>query len=373
MKEKILEIIATANIGGGSKHLLYLLKEFPYDRYEPIVICSDDGPLVSDLKNLNIQVELIDIFKYKLGFKLISIFQDFIRRNGVKYVHLHGTRSGYFGGLAAQSENAKSIYTAHVLSFNKLGNPIKKLIYNKIERKIIKMVDKVITVAYVDRDIIINKNFAGPEKIVTINNGVDLDYYSKNGGNLDLKKSFNIPEKNIVITMVARFVPQKGINYFIDTIPQVIKKHPDTTFLLVGDGFLFEKMKRYAERLKVSKYVRFLGIRQDIQQILSFTDIFLLTSLWEGLPLTLLEAMSMSIPVISSEVNGTPELIKNGTNGYLIQPKDIKDFVNKLNYLIENPIFRNLMGENGRKIAEERYGIDLMIKKTYDLYYKVFR
>ena len=132
-------------------------------------------------------------------------------------------------------------------------------------------------------------------------------------------------------------------------------------------------MKRYAERLKVSKYVRFLGIRQDIQQILSFTDIFLLTSLWEGLPLTLLEAMSMSIPVISSEVNGTSELIKNGTNGYLIQPKDIKNFVDKLNYLIENPIFRNLMGENARKIAEERYGIDLMIKKTYDLYYKVFR
>ncbi|HDS09520.1 MAG TPA: hypothetical protein ENN73_04765, partial [Firmicutes bacterium] len=134
MKEKILEIIATANIGGGSKHLLYLLQSFPTDRYEPVVICSDDGPLVNDLKNLNIKVELIDIFKYKLGFKLTPIFQDFIRKNRIKYVHLHGTRSGYFGGMAAAREGIKSIYTAHVLSFNKLGNILNKTIFNSIEK-----------------------------------------------------------------------------------------------------------------------------------------------------------------------------------------------------------------------------------------------
>ncbi|MDD3626495.1 MAG: glycosyltransferase family 4 protein [bacterium] len=372
MKEKVLEIIATANIGGGSKHLLYLLKSFPNDRYEPVVMCSDDGPLVDDIKKLNIKVELIDIFKYKLGFKLTQIFRDVIRKNNINYVHLHGTRSGYFGGIAAVREGIKSIYTAHVLSFNKLGNIFNRTIYNSIEKKIAKMVNKIITVSYVDRDILINKRFATSNDIVTINNGVDFNYYQKTAPDIELKKSFGIPEKNKVITMVARFVPQKGIHYFIQTASEVIKTHPDTTFVLVGDGFLFSKMKELVRDLNLKNNVKFLGIRKNIKEILSFTDIFLLTSLWEGLPLTLLEAMSMSIPVISSEVNGTIELIKNGVNGYLVKPGNVKGYTDRVRHLLQNPYYLELMGNAGRLIIEERYGIQKMIDKTYNLYFEVF-
>ena len=172
--------------------------------------------------------------------------------------------------------------------------------------------------------------------------------------------------------MVARFVPQKGIDFFIRTAAEVIKRFPETTFILVGDGFLLKKMKNLARDLKLGNKVRFLGIRKDIKEILSFTDIFLLTSLWEGLPLTLLEAMSMSIPVISSEVNGTTELIRNGVNGYLIAPGDLNGYVNKVTRLLQNPSCIQRMGLAGRQIIEERYGIWDMINKTYNLYFDLF-
>ncbi len=160
----------------------------------------------------------------------------------------------------------------------------------------------------------------------------------------------------------------KGIKYLIESASLLLQSRNDISFLLVGEGALKEELKILCADLKIEKNVIFAGERSDIPEILSLTDIFVLPSLREGLPLTILEAMACGKPVIATNVGGIPEIVKDGITGILVSPEDSGALYSAMNELLDDRERREKMGRNGKRVCNESFSSKTMVGKIEDLY-----
>ena len=159
------------------------------------------------------------------------------------------------------------------------------------------------------------------DKMVTIHNGIDPERYEPCSTNESLRAQLDLCNR-FVVTTVARLHRQKGHTYLIEAMPAVINEIPNVCFLLVGEGELEPELRALIDERDLTTWVQLLGVRQDVADILSISDLFVLPSLWEGLPNTILEAMAARVPVIATEIDGCLELVESGRSGLLVPPKD---------------------------------------------------
>jgi glycosyltransferase involved in cell wall biosynthesis len=185
-----------------------------------------------------------------------------------------------------------------------------------------------------------------------------------------IRKSFDIGDDDIVFISVGRFYPQKNYRFLIETFKKVIDRQRNTILLMAGDGELRAELEHFATEIGLSDKVRFLGIRNDIADLLAASDVFVLTSDWEGLPLTVIEAMASGKPVIATAVGGVPELIADGLNGILVPPGDGTALAKAMVRMVQDFSSRKKMGELGRTIAQERFDIPNMVKGYSNIYIK---
>jgi glycosyltransferase involved in cell wall biosynthesis len=188
------------------------------------------------------------------------------------------------------------------------------------------LVEKMVSVSEGTRRFCIEVQGIKPEKLITIHNSIDLNRFSPTA--IDetsiqhLRSSLGLSVHSRVVITVARLHPQKGHRFLIEAIPAVMEEFPDTHFLFVGEGELQQDLLNHVKQLELESHVHFLGARQDIPELLALSDLFVLPSLWEGLPNAVLEAMAMGTPVIATAVDGCPEVIHNGKTGLLVPPGD---------------------------------------------------
>lgn len=188
------------------------------------------------------------------------------------------------------------------------------------------------------------------DRCEVISNGIDLDIIAKPS---DLsKESFGLAG-NTIITCVARFSPAKNHLFLIRSFADILKRHPEAVLLLVGEGQLLEESKSLARDLNVNDSVKFMGKRDDVYNILSVSDIFVIPSLWEGVPISILEAMASGLPVIASSVGGNPDLVKNGLTGILFPNNDSKAFIEAVSLLITDSHLRREMSEKSKEAVKE--------------------
>lgn len=159
------------------------------------------------------------------------------------------------------------------------------------------------------------------------------------------------------------------MEYFINAVPGVIEKFPKTKFVIVGDGEDKDKLVNMVKQMNLDEYITFLGYRSDIQNVMSQMDFIVLSSLWEGLPLTPIEAFSVGKTVVATAVDGTPEIVQNGINGILIKPKDIKEIVNNICYLLNNIDVLDKFHVS----AKERYNAEFSFEKLRMNYIGFYR
>lgn len=203
------------------------------------------------------------------------------------------------------------------------------------------------------------------ERTVVIRNGLDLTRFpiSSTGG----KVTGQSLDDKLVIT-VGRLVPQKDLDLFLEAAGLVARKKARVRFLIVGDGPCRETLERYASRNGLDGKVSFLGERADVPQLLQTSDLFWLTSAWEGLPNVLLEAMACGKPVVTRDVGACREVIDHGVNGYLVSGRGAEKFAQYTLGLLANPAWASEMGQAGRRLVEERFSLPAMIQATERVY-----
>ena len=362
-KKVLLYIITQSEIGGAQSNVLDLISGFQED-YDVHLATRVEGQLTEYVKAINVPVHLLPNLA-----RPINLFYDFqaiyecvslIRRIKPDIVHAHSSKAGLIARVAGLICKVPVVFTAHGWGFSPGNLPLRKWIALFSEKLVAPLGKKIICVSETNRQLAIQLGVGNQNSLVTIHNGIkDIP--------TDVANPSVQPPRLI---MVARFNEPKDQGTLLKAIACLsFPFHLD----FVGSGASMESCQALAESLGVKDKVSFLGDRTDVPQLLAQSQIFILTTHYEGLPISILEAMRAGLPVIATEVNGIPEEVENGKTGLLVPDKDIKEVAKALSILIESPELRQQMGEAGRKKFLEEFTIERMLDETRIVYEQVLK
>jgi len=365
---KVLHILASS-LGGGASHVLDLLLPQSPGIEQKLVVSADGGRIAERLRAQGYEVEEIDMakgWKWNTLVRLIHI----VRKNQPSIVHCHGFRAGLYGRIAAKwvSSHTKTLLTVHGFHFFYYRNPLKKKIFIWLERLMRLLTDHVIAVSQTDWQHLLECKLISSETSQVILNGISpahVTAFEKDTVRFRLHLS---EHKRPIIATVARLHYQKGMSYFLNAIPPILKLFPDACFLVVGDGPEQGKLLQIARNLNILQNVQFLGNRQDVDDILSILDIFVLASLWEGLPLSLLEAMRAGIPIVATDVDGNRDVIEDGISGLLVPPKNGEALAQAVIKILHTPSLTKNLVEKAKTRLQTDFSLENMLQKTQQIY-----
>jgi glycosyltransferase involved in cell wall biosynthesis len=214
--------------------------------------------------------------------------------------------------------------------------------------------------------------------VIKIYNGIELDEYRPNGKEVRSQKSevrgeFGITKDVPVIGAIGRMVWQKGFEYLIQAIPDIVRDVPDAKFLLVGDGPLRESLEALSKELRVRDKVIFTGFRSDIKEILSAIDILVIPSLLEGFPMITLEAMAMAKPIVATNIDGITEQTTDGVNGILVPPQNPSVLAKAVVRVLNDKELARTMGLSAREKVEQEFSVEKMVAETEKVYLSLLR
>ena len=365
-KIKVLECIRQGQIGGGESHLLSLVENLDRTRFEPVVLSFTDGPMIERLKQMKVESHVIhterpfDISKWK-------IVKKFIRDQQVDIIHAHGTRANSNISWAARSLGIPVIYTVHGWSFHPDQNPVVRRIRIMGEKYLTKRSDLNISVSLSNQQS--GKNYMRSFDSVVINNGIDQKRFDPQKKYKDIRSELNIPGDVILVLFIARFTAHKQPISLIQAFEKSLVSNSTMHLLMVGDGDQKAAAANMIEKSRLKDKITLQPFRQDVEDILAAADIFVLPSLWEGLPIGLLEAMSMGKAVIATNVDGTKEVIKDRVNGLLVETNDlIQNLADALNLLSTEADMRNKFSQKAIETVRESYNAATMTRQIENIY-----
>jgi glycosyltransferase EpsD len=352
MSKRIL-FCATVDYHFNAFHLPYM-KWFKEQGWEVHVAASGEMvlPFVDKKYNIPIQRSPLKI-KNILAYKKLK---NIILNNDYKIIHCHTPMGGVLARLAARTtrkRNTKVIYTAHGFHFCKGAPLINWLLYYPIEKILSSLTDCLITINQEDYQIAKRKGFKAKEIKHVHGVGVNTDLY-KPVDQLQIGKmreNFGYKSDDFLLFYAAEFNKNKNHQLLIDVIATIKKGIPNAKLLLAGDGPLLEECQQSAVRLGVQGMIHFLGYRTDIQELLKICNIAVASSLREGLPVNIMEAMASGLPIVATTNRGHRELVNNGVNGFIISPNDKHNFASKiLDLFASQELSQQMSSENLKMI-----------------------
>jgi len=366
---KILQVAQAA--GGVQKHILHLVKGLNKERFEVI----GAHPSAEPFRKANIKTVAIDMRRQiNPVCDLSSFFKIFnlIRKEKFDIVHTHSSKAGFLGRLAARMLGTPVIlYTPHAFAFDRPEKlSFQEIFYLWLERLAGRWCDMIVAVSESERDLALRHKVASPDKITAINNAIDPCEFAhiSTEDNIRKRQSLGVDEKTKIVITTARLSRQKAPLDFVKAAKYVVERKSDVRFFIAGDGPLIKRTKTFIKENRLEDYVILLGWRADVKELVSISDVFILTSLWEGMPYAIMEAMALKKPIVATNVTGTRDLIKDGYNGYLVPPDRPEALGEKVLKLLRDPHLSREMGNRGCQVLEEKTNLKEHIKAMENLY-----
>ncbi|GJQ57447.1 MAG: glycosyltransferase [Candidatus Scalindua sp. AMX11] len=363
---KVCYIIGQLTKGGAEGQIYQLVKHLDRRRFCPTVISlSQGGYWAKEIRKLNIQVVELQRRTHKEFtrlFKLVKLLKD-IKPD---IVHTQLFSANTYGRVAAIIARVP-IIIGHELSLPVIGKD-KKFYQICIEKFLSMFSQGIICNSAKVSDILVKKHFYSVSKIFIVHNGVVITDFQK-----QIKHSRKLKTNHKTVGIVARLDPAKNQRLFLD-MANIILSMPEnksTKFLIVGDGPLKKELEEYSRNLGIEQNVIFTGERSDIPELLQEMDIFVMTSLFEGIPNAIMEAMLAGLPIVSTDVGAISEVVIDGENGFLCPSHDSKNLADKVIRLIKDEEEARSMGESGKKMILNAFGIEKMTNKIEDVYKKL--
>lgn len=368
VSRKVL-FVATVDIHFKSFHLPYL-KWFKEQGWEVHVAANGhlELPYVDERIHLPVQRSP---FRLK-NMKAYQVLKSLIDHNHYEIIHCHTPMGGVLTRLAARRSRklgTKVIYTAHGFHFC-AGAPLTNwMIYYPIEKILARSTDCLITINEEDYNLAINKRF----KVGRIDRvhgvGVDTERFkaASDAYKQELRKKLGYPSTDFLMFYAAEFNKNKNQQFLVQALA-LLKELPHVKLLLAGDGLLMRDCRELAVKLGVDSMIDFLGYRTDIDHILPMCDIGVASSLREGLPVNIMEAMACGLPIIASDNRGHRELVHNNKNGWIVNSNDVQEMSDKIKFLALNQSFIPMLGMAGREIVESRHAIHRILDEKCRIY-----
>lgn len=363
MKIKVLFIIWSLEKGGAERFLVSLVKSMDRTRIEPVVCCLNwKGMWATELEERGIQV--IELNKrHKFDIKAFIDLFRLMRKERFLIVNTYLWTADVIGRLAAFLAG-----TPIVITTAQNVDQWKGWWHRLVDRLLSLRTKMLIAVSGAVKDYYHQKVGIPLSKIMVIPNAIEWERFTGPVNTIYLYDELGLTAKDFILVCIGRLTRQKGQRYLLGSISRLCRKYPQLKVLFVGYGEEENNLLELAQKLGIDDIVRFLGYRQDIAQILHLSNALVLPSLYEGLPLCVLEAMAAAKPVVATRVGGVEELVKNGQTGFIVAPENIEALAGAINNLINLRDQGKGMGEKGRQIVINNFSAQSIAQKTDELF-----
>lgn len=381
---KLLHLNAGTKLGGTETMILRFLDNIDHNQFQAYVgAFFPGGELLDESDKRGAQTILFKITSSANPIQLLSGFvrlYKFLKKHKIDIIHMYGFWTNIGGRIAA-----KLVKTPVIITGQRTEDNWRKLFHSFLDRITSRWVDLYISVFNKGKELLVKRDRIPENKVVVVNNGIDLNWASpalptlvrkipqKLGTSQVLRKGWASPVKSSekhfpLIGMTAAFNQFKAQDELIKAAPKILEKFPQAKFILAGCGNTEKKMSEMINNLGLNSHFSIPGFVKDIRQILSQLDIFVLASHSEGFPVSILEAMSMGIPVVASNVGGIPELVEDRVTGILVEPNCSEKLADAIIEILESPEKAKWMSEAAKERVKKHFTIEQMMGQLEFLY-----
>lgn len=364
-KIKVLHVIGGGEVGGAEELVLTQMELLDKDRYQPYMVCLCAGPFARLVAEHGFPAKVMAM-KHRLDLTPVQPLRELMRREGIDIVHTHGVRANLVARQAGRLEGVPVVTTVHsVLRFD-YDSWLKAELARLLTRLTNRNTDHFIAISGAIRDEIRSMGVS-PAKISVIYNGLNSSRFTESRPTHELVRELGLVEGRKVVSMVARLHPVKGHRYFLEAARQVIDAGIDAQFLIIGEGDQRQKLEARVKQLGLRERVRMPGYWGKVEEIYAVSDVLCVPSVMEGLGLVVLEAMYFGVPVVASNTGGIPEIITDGRNGLLVEPRNADDLARSIRrVLTETALTESLVAE-GRRTVED-FSQEKMARQVEEIY-----
>lgn len=366
--------------GGADENTLFTVEGLNKDKYDVDLIVGEEteDDILKNTKSAEFKIIRVKGLKGKLNFcydpivliKLIKL----MRKNHYDIIHTHTTKTGILGKIAARVSGVPLIiHGLHGSSFQAFDNNTlnKALIF--FEKWTSRYTDAYVSVSEILSKKYIKEGIGRDDNHFVVYSGMKLKKFYNIRKNIDREnklKELGIDLDSFIIGNVARLEKRKGHRYLIDAFKKIVNERKDIKLklLIIGEGEEKESLLNYIKELKLEDNIILTGYRKDIEELMAIMNIFVLTSLREGLPRVLVQATAVGVPSVTFNIDGASEVIKDNYNGFLIKPKEVNQLVDGITKYIKDRELIKLHGMNGREIAVNKWSIEGMVDKIETIY-----
>jgi glycosyltransferase involved in cell wall biosynthesis len=381
-KIKVLHTITRMIVGGACENTMLCGQLINQDDFSVDVLSGlqtgVNGDLYDECKARNVDIigcpelvrEISPIKDIVHFFKMIR----FLKKRDYDIIHTHSSKAGFLHRLAAKIAGVPVIiHTIHGWSFNYRMSSWKRQMYILLEKIAAKFTNKLIAVTMFDVEKGLQEGIGYSDQYCVIHSSIEIEKFEKPDKPVsDIKTELGLDHDKIIVGTVSRMDEQKAPLDFMKVAAKILKSNKQVKFLFVGDGHLRKQVSEFLENNKLTNDVILTGIRHDVANMFAVMDIFILTSLWEGLPRVFSQAYAAKLPIVATRVDGASEIIKPELNGFLVAPSDIDDMISKIQRLIDDPELRLRMGSYGYNQISPDFEVNHMIKQIEEVYHQYY-
>ena len=361
---KIVFITTSSINGGAQKHMRDMFLKLS-QRENEVHLIAPEGWLTTELNQYADNVHYIrgSISEYRKVTNLISIIAPDI-------INTFILSGGILGYLAwCHKKKGKIFITVNNPILYDGIKPANRILYPFLYRYMAQRANAFL-VKSEKVGIEVKRTIKDKKPVFSIKNGIDFSVYDRNSVGLELREKLKVPEDAILVTTTGALEERKGQRYLIDAVVKLRKDKKSVYCWIAGGGSLQETLEKYIEENDADEYIKLIGNRKDIPEVLRASDVYVLPSLHEGLPNSLMEAMAMGLPCIATDVGGVRELIDDQQSGVIVHPKDSIAIYHSILQLIERPEYKISLGEKAYKKIKESYSIDKAVEELEAIYYQ---
>lgn len=379
MPAKVAHLVTRLDLGGAQQNTLHTVRHLNRASFEPVLICGRggmlDGEAAADQSFRTVFVDSLqrDISPLHDLLALLELTRILLAEKP-DLLHTHSSKAGILGRLAAALAGVPVVvHTYHGFGFHDRQPPVVKGLYVLLERLCARFTDALVFVSKANIAYAAAHGIASPEEAVLIRSGVALAGLPAPVDAAKLKMSAGVGMHKLLVLSIGNLKPQKNAGDFVAAAAAVLAAVPEARFVFLGDGPQRRALEARAFALGLEGKVLFLGWRRDAAQWLAAADVFVMTSLWEGLPRALVEAMKSGKPAVCYAADGVVDLIESGKNGFLIEPGDHAALAERVTELLQDEPLRMRLGTAASAAVGPEFDIDGMVRAQEALYDRLLR
>lgn len=359
---KVLHLITSLEVGGAQHGILLGLPRFDPSRYEHVV-CSimDRMQMASQFRKAGIEVHSLGLNR-KTDFMVALRLNSLLKQQRPDVLHTYLLHSNVLGRIVGRLAGVPTIVgSERTIGQARLWGRLATRLTNPLTDAV--EVNSEIGGKAVETDLGVPHH-----KVEVVRSGLDLAAFTGSAKRTEIRAELNLNNNQHLVLYVGRLRPVKGVEYGIRAFASAQAQHHNMHAALAGEGEQLTFLQNLVDELGISKHVTFLGVRNDLPDLLSAADSLLLPSLNEGFPRTAIEAMAAGKPIIATSVGGTPEAIRDGETGILVPSKDVEAMTTALLTLVRNSVLQRSLGRAGRQRAEQNYSVENYVARLDGLY-----